>query len=254
MSFKSWQSFRNFQAAVTNSSRYIFDEDTESFLQEVLTSCKSRLRTVQPGIIFWRSQLGSGQRPVFDDEGNEIADEACPHTPERMHPLKYAASEGRANPKGIPYLYLAASKETAMSEVRPWIGSEISVAQFKVKKELTVVDCSINHSLSPLYFDAERGFYEPSEEERERAVWAHIDKAFSAPVTQNDIQAHYTATQIIAELFKTNGFDGVVYKSMLADGYNIALFDPSCAVMLNCSLYEVTKVSFEFEEAANPYF
>ena len=254
MSFKSWQSFWNFRTSVANSSRYIYDENTESFLQEVLESCKSRLRPIPPGFIGWRSQLGSDRRPVFDDEGNEIAEEPCPLLKERMHPLKYAASEGRVNPKGIPYLYLATSKETAMSEVRPWVGSKISVAQFKVVKELTVVDCSVNHSLNPFYFDLKRGFYEPGEEEREKAVWAHIDKAFSAPVTQTENQAHYAPTQIIAELFKKNGFDGVVYKSMLADGYNIALFDPSCAEMLNCFLYEAKKVSFEFNETANPYF
>jgi len=55
-------------------------------------------------------------------------------------------------------------------------------------------------------------------------------------------------------LFKKNGFDGVAYKSLLAEGYNIALFDPKVAEMLNCFLYEANKVTFEFHEAASPYF
>lgn len=67
-------------------------------------------------------------------------------------------------------------------------------------------------------------------------------------------QAYYAPTQIIAELFKKNGFDGVAYKSMLADGYNVALFDPQVTEMLNCFLYEARKVTFEFHEVANPYF
>jgi len=254
VSFKSWQSYWRFRSAIINSNRYIFDEETENFLVEVLESCESRQRKIKPGTILWRSQLGGGTRPVFDDEGNEIADEPCPHSAERMHPLKYAASEGRANPKGIPYLYLATTKETAMSEARPWIGSEISVAQFIIIKELTVIDCSVNHPANPLFFDLENGFYEPSEEEKEKAVWAHIDKAFSEPVTQSENQAHYAPTQIVAELFKKNGFDGVAYKSLLAEGYNIALFDPKVAEMLNCFLYEANKVTFEFHEAASPYF
>jgi len=254
MPFKSWQSYWRFRTAVTSSSRYIFDEETKRFLDEVLITSGSRQRTIKEGAIFWRSQLGGDTRPVYDDEGNEIANEPCPHPVKRMKPLKYAASEGRANPKGIPCLYLATSKETAMSEVRPWIGSEISVAQFKIETELTVIDCSVNHSKNPLYFDLERGFYEPSDEEREKSVWAHIDKAFSVPVTQNENQAHYAPTQIIAELFKTNGFDGVAYKSMLADGYNVALFNIEVAEMLNCFLYEAKKVTFEFSETANPYF
>jgi RES domain len=255
MSFKSWQSYWEFRTAVTYSNRYIFDEETKSFLEEVLASSKSRQKTIESGTVFWRSQLGNGTKQMFDDEDKVIGDEPCPYPVERMRPLQYEASEGRVNPKGIPCLYLATTKETAMSEVRPWIGSEISVAQFETKKELTVIDCSVNHSANPLYFDSEHGIlYEPSEDEREKAVWAYIDKAFSEPVIQNENQAHYAPTQIIAELFKKNGFDGVVYKSMLADGFNIALFDPQVAKLLNCYLYKAKKVAFEFDESANPYF
>ncbi len=253
MPFKSWQSYWMYRNAVTNSSRYIFSEETKEFLDEILATCESRQKIINKGTIFWRSQLGGDTRPVYDDDDNEIADESCPHPVERMMPLKYSASEGRANPKGIPYLYLATTKETAMSEVRPWVGSEISVAQFEMKKELKIIDCSENHSANPFYFSV-KGFYEPSEEKREYSVWAHIDKAFSEPVTQNENHVHYAPTQIIAELFKSKGFDGVVYKSMLADGYNIALFEPESAKIINCFLYEAKKISFKFSESANPYF
>jgi hypothetical protein len=141
-----------------------------------------------------------------------------------------------------------------MSEVSPWVGSEISVAQFRITKPLSVIDCSVNHSLNPLFFDTKRGFYEPDEEKREKAVWAHIDKAFSTPVTQNENQAHYAPTQVIAELFKRNGFDGVVYKSMLSDGFNVALFERDAAEILNCFLYEAKSIEIDFKETANPYF
>ena len=48
-----------------------------------------------------------------------------------MKPLGGRATDGRANPRGIPCLYLATTKETAMSEVRPWIGSYVSAGQFE---------------------------------------------------------------------------------------------------------------------------
>jgi hypothetical protein len=171
-----------------------------------------------------------------------------------MVPLEYMANEGRANPKGIPYLYLATSKETAMSEVRPWIGSEISVSQFRVTHNLTIVDCSLNHSSNPLFYRSGTGFYEPEGTKREQAVWAHIDKAFSEPIVPNDNQAHYVATQIISELFKSHGLDGLLYKSMLGDDYNIVLFDMKSTKILNCSLYEAENVSFAFTEICNPHF
>ena len=254
MSFKSWQSYWTFRNAVTNSCRFIFDEETKQFLATVLETSQPRRITIKSGAIFWRSQLGGTTRPIYDDDGKEISEEPCPHPVERMKPLRFLATEGRANPKGIPYLYLATSKETAMSEVRPWIGSEISVAQFKIKNELKIVDLSKNHLTNPFYFDSSCGIYEPSDEDKEKSVWTHIDKAFSEPVVKNDNRADYAPTQIISELFKNDGVDGVAYKSMLSDGYNVVLFNPEVAEIINCFLYVAKNVIFEFGEAANPYF
>ena len=191
MPFKSWQSYWSFLNKILHSQRYIHDRETTEFLSEVVKTCQSRQRNVNAGQILWRSQIGGSLRTLTDDDGNEIGEEPWPLPKDRMCPLERIAAEGRVNPKGIPCLYLATTKETAMSECRPWIGSEVSVAQFKIVKELTIIDCSVNHSLTPLYFDVNKGFYEPDEPEREKAVWAHIDQAFSRPVTSNENQAHY---------------------------------------------------------------
>jgi len=168
-----------------------------------------------------------------------------------MKPLSNKASEGRVNPKGIPYLYLATDKETAMAEIRPWLGSEISVGQFKILQDLVVVDCSIHEGHKGGFT-----FYlkEPNPEKRERAVWSDIDDAFSTPVNPSDHSADYVPTQIIAELFKNNGADGILYRSSLGRGFNVVLFDVSLADIVNCFLYEATNISFEFKEIANPYF
>lgn len=40
-----------------------------------------------------------------------------PHREARMKPLPDQAYEGRVNPKGIPSLYFATTREVAMSEV-----------------------------------------------------------------------------------------------------------------------------------------
>ena len=42
MSFNSWQSYWKFQSAIRNKNRYIFDEETEYFLSEVLSSCNPK--------------------------------------------------------------------------------------------------------------------------------------------------------------------------------------------------------------------
>ena len=248
MSFKSWSSYWAFSRSVKLESRYIHSASATEFLSNVLATCKDRLKTVNAGTIFWRSQLGNDWKQYMQDD-IEVLEEPTPFPPKRMIPILYEALEGRANPKGIPYLYLATDKETAMSEVRPWIGSNISVGQFKTVKELRVVDCSLHHSKGDVFY-----IEEPREEKRKEAVWAYIDKAFSAPVTQSDKSSDYIPTQIIAELFKNEGFDGVVYKSALSNGDNLVLFNINSAELINCFLYETKDIKFSFSETANPYY
>jgi len=112
-----------------------------------------------------------------------------------------------------------------------------------------LLDCSVEkNSRFKIYFE------EPDVEEREKAVWNDIDRAFSEPVTTSQSTADYAATQILSELFKREGYDGIAYKSNLGSGFNVALFDLNAADIINCFLYKVKSVEFAFDEAANPYF
>jgi len=111
------------------------------------------------------------------------------------------------------------------------------------------VDCSRDHKKFPIYIE------EPGLVDERQAVWAHIDRAFAEPTTSQDGIAEYVSTQILAELFQREGFDGVAYKSNFGEnGYNVALFDLDAADLINCFLFEVKKIEMEFEERANPYF
>ena len=74
------------------------------------------------------------------------------------------------------------------------------------------------------------------------------------PVTSNETTADYAPTQIIAELFKNNGFDGIAYRSSLGKGHNIILFDLNAADPINYTLHEAKKVSFDFAQISNRYF
>ncbi len=240
MSFKSWKSYWDFSQEVTRGNRYVHSDDVKDFLSNVLETSNDRVKIINPDSEFWRAQLGSDRRPVVRD-GEKVRDAPVPFSDKRMKPLQEQASEGRANPKGIPCLYLATDKETAMSEVRPWLRSRISVGQFKTVKELTLIDCSKYSSGAFAYYEGE-----PDEETKQKAVWAEIDSAFSRPVTPSDKSSDYVPTQIIAELFKNNGFDGVRYKSALSDGLNVALFDMNAATMVDCFVYIVEKIQFLF--------
>lgn len=67
-----------------------------------------------------------------------------------MRPMKDAAYEGRVNPKGISYLYLATDEKTAIYEMCPWVCKKVTVAKFDARKELRIVDLTMNQINSNL--------------------------------------------------------------------------------------------------------
>jgi len=245
--FASWQSYRTFAWSVKRKARYVFEDHVDEFLGTVVATSEGRKRSFPSGRVLWRAQHGHDFETIRQDEHEfEVP---APFSSDRMKPLPYSAREGRVNPKGLPCLYLATDKETAMAEVRPWLGSYISVGQFKTLKDLVLVDCSVDHGRGFTIF-----FEEPTPDQREKAVWGDIDEAFSEPVTSGDSTADYAPTQILGESFRRQGFDGIAYKSLLGAGFNVALFDLKAADLINCFLYEAKKVAFEFSETGNPYF
>jgi hypothetical protein len=248
--FKSWGSYGQFSREVARHRRYVRTSDAQEFLRVVAATCKARLVPVPAEQILWRAQLGHDTQ-IVDGWEQETA-----YRPLRMKPRPGRAPEGRVNPKGIPCLYLSMTADAAMSEVRPWVGAAVSLAQFKVLRPLTIVNCSelhgqyFNLAFLNRTFDALTSTSTaPSPDEFEKIVWAAIDTAFSAPVTESDDVAEYAATQILAELFRSEGYDGVAYKSAFGDeGYSVALFDIDSARQLNGALHEVKSIKFEFSE------
>ena len=182
--FKSWQSYSQFETKIKHQSRYIHSTEVEIFCRTVLKTAEARIEVIPKDSILWRAQLGHGWR--FENE--DVGEIPAPHEPERMCPKIGRANEGRANPKGIPYLYLASNRDTALAEVRPWVGSYVSVGQFKISRKLRVVNCATERKGFILYFK------QPSPKKREAAVWSDIDKAFSRPVTPTDDVADYVPT------------------------------------------------------------
>ena len=208
--FDSWNSYWIFAESVRRKARYVFEEQVDKFLKTVLATSEGRNKTIPRDRFLWRAQQGSAWETIRHEE--EEWPELMPLPSDKMKPLSRSAREGRVNPKGIPCLYLSNNKETAMSETRPWIGVHVSVGQFKTLKDLILVDCSVEHATNIIshWYDKE-----PSPIEKEKAVWAHIDKAFSEPVTADESTADYAPTQILAEAFRGHGYDGVIYKSLL---------------------------------------
>lgn len=244
--FESWRSFWHFRHEVARDWRYVHSPESQRFLAAVAIGCRSRVTEIAIGRNFYRAQVAHHDEPIPD------VDDTLPGAalPARMRPLPDRATEGRVNSKGIPCLYVASDRHTAMAESRPWIGSLVSVAVFRITRTLRVVDCTQGAGRNPLYMDDE-----PSPTKRAEAVWSHIARAFREPVTRNDDVADYAATQVIAEVFRREGFDGLAYRSAFGtDRFNIALFDLKAADLVMCALHEIRDVELKYQEIANPYY
>jgi hypothetical protein len=246
--FTTWRAFDDFANRVRRAERYLRSPETTHFLDTLLATAANRARVIKSGTIAWRAQLGFD---VYEEEEHgSLVHMEVPFKPERMKPLRFGQSEGRINPSGLPALYMATTEDTAIAEVRPWVGKLVSVAQMKIVRDQKILDCSTEHSEQFIFYPEE-----PQDSLiREEAVWRALCRSLSEPITTDAAHVDYIPTQIVAEYLRSTGFDGVVYKSLLGAGSNIALFNTDAADVVNCILQRVRTVRFEHEQASNPYF
>jgi len=236
---RSYRSYRRFAAEVTGQRRYTRSPEQLDFLNAVLAASAERAQILPAGSLLWRAQVGHRPAP----RGRL----PTPFAASRMKPRPGRAIEGRANPKGIPYLYLATHDETAVAEVRPWLGAYVSLARFRVLRNLRVLDCTTPGSHAIPTLSAETSEWHTG------GLWGDIDRAFSRPVAASDDIAEYVPTQILAEWFRQNGFDAIAYRSSLGAGRNMALFDLGDADVVSCCLVQVRVLNLRYRAVGTGY-
>jgi RES domain len=254
MPFTSSDAYHQYERSVLHKLRYMHEESVRDFLRAVQETSASRTQTLPSGKILWRAQLGHSYRNKEQPEEIEVE---CAFDPERMKPVCEKVGDGRVNPRGIAYLYLATEQNTACAEVRPWLKSYISLGQFQTNRTLRIVDCTSDQKKWPFKaFNARDISVIPWEpHEYESVVWGDIGYGMSKPVTPEDSSLSYVPTQIIAESLRHHRADGIAYRSLLTEeGVNIALFDIKDADLVACGLWETKAIQFKFEACDNPYF
>lgn len=160
---------------------------------------------------------------------------------EMGHPHKEKATSGRANPQGIPYLYLSKDLETTLYEARVSFLDIVTVATFTIKEELNIVDFVGEGSL----FDTD------IKETVKRIILKRIiSRDMSRPIRRFDSELEYIPTQHICEYIKyrTNA-DGIRFKSSLHnDGINLVLFNEEKLVRTSTQLRKIIDVRILSEE------
>lgn len=243
LEFESWDSYQAFRRSVQSNRRFVWEERVVEFLATVLGTAEKRSGHVRKGRRLYRAQ--AGVRYIEEEGQFEIAALGS----KRMKPKPSVSRQGRANPSRIPVLYLASSKMTAVSEIRPWIGAEVTVADFKVIRDLRSIvlpEGTNDQSFLHLSIRDIGNENEISADKKEACVWADIGHAFSQPVSDDLRGPDYVPTQILSELFKGHGYDAIIYRSQFGkEGFNVALFnledaEPVRAVPCRVSGMELT--------------
>ena len=72
-----------------------------------------------------------------------------------------------------------------------------------------------------------------------------LGEELTRPVLPSGAPIDYIPSQYLCEFIKTCGFDGVIYRSSVSEGMNLALFDPERAEGGSVAEVSVSKVSVE---------
>ena len=217
----------------------------KNFLEYLLATCKTRTIELPERTKLWRSQLGRDKSIIYFAGGSLLDASLKPHPQHRMKPPPGKTKEGRANSRGVSFLYLSTDRETAMAECRPWIAAYISIGMFYTIQDLKILDLSKDEFVFFVIDDIEKK--KNDKEFIEKAIWGEIGRAFTKPVQHSVQSADYMPTQKIADFFKSHGFNGLKYKSALGEGYNITLYNLSSAEQADCSLFDVKRIRYSFE-------
>lgn len=188
-------------------------------------SCKK----YKKGEIFYRARIWKSDKKFICDD--------------MWAPPPYKASAGRANPEGISCLYLANSVDTALHEIRARVHDRASVAKFKLKSDIEVVDLAAIDKISPFQeIDINLLAYN-------YIHLKHISSDISKPLRRHDSPLDYLPTQYISDFIKSEGFSGIEYKStMFFNGLNLAIFDQSLFECVDVKAYDINSIEYKYNK------
>ncbi|MFK7700367.1 RES family NAD+ phosphorylase [Pseudomonas caspiana] len=222
-----WDFYKKLGEELKYSNRFNVSKDLQERIKKYIQyHLKRKTFKLKSGNLFYRARINA-------------IDKNAPYERENMGaPPRGQANSGRINPEGISYLYLAKSIDTAIAEVRPWVGAKISVAKFILKKDIDIV--SLQHTKHSNVKD-----YEIDDIVRDLLNSTPINQFYFASPAHNADRLAYLPSQYLAELFKSEGMDGLEYGSVLhRNGENLALFDVSIAECLDVELHSISEVHY----------
>lgn len=146
-------------------------------------------------------------------------------------PPGHLARAGRMNPSGISVFYGAEQAHSALSEVRPVVGSDVVVAKFSIIRPLQLLDLRALEDivLAGSLFDP--GF---AEEKQRMGFLETLTERLTVPVMPGEQDREYLTTQAVADYLAEMlepKLDGILFPSVQdGKGVNVVLFHKAALV------------------------
>jgi hypothetical protein len=162
---------------------------------------------------------------------------------EMSSPPEHLTNAGRANPQGIPYLYLSRDLKTTLYESRATFLDYVSIGEFRVVDDLKLEIVDFTKKQSPLNeIDDIINFT------KGKLIRKVISVDLSKPLRRYDSELEYIPTQFICEYirFFSSPAIGIQFNSSLdKGGVNFVLFDDSNIKCINVNTHQITKIDID---------
>jgi len=199
---------------------------------------------------FKRTVILNSSKPLFRARLHYSGDQKLFNKTDMGCPEGIKASAGRANPQGIPYLYLSEKIETTLYEIRAAYLDEVSVGEFKIKDGYEIILVDFTESTSAFL-----NVDDIIEYTKSMLLKKFISADLSIPIRRYDSEIEYIPTQFICEFirhysgippdFKIHP-DGILFNSSLHNGgKNIVLFEQTKVECISVAMHRVTKVEIK---------
>lgn len=182
-------------------------------------------------------------RVRLDCRGEEEPFEPVPVAEMGAPPTELTES-GRANEKGVRYLYVAGEEKTAVAEKRPHRGMHVTVAEGTTVCDLEIVDLAKGMGIESPFTIGEdylRGLIESCE------LFNYLNDEYAKPLRRTDRKHEYVPTQHFAEWCKRHRYDGLRYTSAMSkEGTNLVFFDANAVEFTSSRLLEIEDVEVSY--------
>lgn len=220
---KSWQSFKK---EIKRENRFfLLNKANLDAIEETLP-----FRTYVKGKIFYRCRISDNENGYPKEQMG------------KPHPK--SSREGRANPKGIPYLYVTQSEQTSLYEARVTYLDYATIADFRLKENINVITLRTTYQVSPFLEDFSIEKYI-----KNKTFIDLLEEELSKPLRRYDDELDYLPTQYLCEYIKHLGYDGVEFGSaMHEEGINLVIFNDEKLEIVRTRVFEVSKIEINSVE------